>query len=127
YMYGRYAITLRIEDDWLYLRGLFLRKTFHKENLASIDLMGRERFYNRKLNRLDVITICDTDGNRTHLPCEYYRNIREIKQALLANFGSHVLALPARQSDTFTLAHQPDMAEEAEMDVFKGHPLFNSL
>src|SRR6202012_151368 len=98
----------------------------HAENIASIDLLGRERLYKNKLRYSDVIILRLTDGETIHLPDDNYRNIRQLKEALLKNFGPLIVSLPQRQSD-FLLAYKPDPDEEATMDVFKGHVLFNSV
>jgi len=121
----RQMIVVKVLPDRIELRGLLFRQTIFRDDIRSIDLVGREKIgllsakwpsaaVVIKWGRSDKIVLADA----------FYRNMPQLKQALYENFLSSpadAVLFPGHVTDVKAIP----VEAEVNATMFTGHPFLN--
>ncbi|HWB24179.1 MAG TPA: hypothetical protein VG738_01815 [Chitinophagaceae bacterium] len=117
--------TIVIDSNSIVIRSIISEKIIIKKaDLTFIDLFGRTGeglFWISAKRALNCTTFILKDGKPVFVADRYYKNIVEIKQALVANFGE--LTLHVRPHNIKTANALPAIAT-AQPEKFSGNALF---
>lgn len=128
-IFGFYSIAkliyvIKIKDKIIFIKGLFINKTLHPDDIKSIDLFSKEDFY-WSVGETTIGTRIELEtGRRIVITDPFYKNIDEIKRALQENFNEKI----SRRNEQ-ELQHSTRSIWESDYEKLSGNPhtSFNGL
>jgi hypothetical protein len=122
YLLFRKFTVITIEKDKICLRNLFFRKLMPRNEIRSIDLLGRKTLFAAN-NPGEVLKIDMNDGESYFLFDGFYRNMPELKRVLQDWYGDIVSPKPVPKQKNKILQSVPTHVEIAAMQKFSGNYL----
>jgi hypothetical protein len=122
YLLFRKFTVITIEKDKLRLRNLFFRKLLPRNEIRSIDLLGRKTPFAAN-NPGEAMKIDMNDGESYFLFDGFYRNMPELKRILQDWYGDIVSPKPVPRQKNKILQPVPTNVEIAVMQKFSGNYL----
>jgi hypothetical protein len=117
YSFAKRTFLVRIGDGAIILRGFLKTLNIRSSEIKSVNLFSAENLYGFAGYRTIATSIELESGKKVIITDSFYRNIPELKKALIENFGKKII-LPQRHFNS----HQKTEFE-TEYEKISGNPI----